>query len=179
MHPMRKRTKYWTVLETKQRTSADARRHVAAQGFPIYHPMFREASDRGVRQPRPLLPNYLFVQVDIRDAAWCALRSTRGVSRVMTISGVPALVSDEYVEHMHSCEDELGYYVIPEHEAPRFAPGQLVRGKRGLFEDQVGIYEGLGRTHRDARRIVFDILGRSAEFEVSVHDLEATSILAV
>lgn len=163
---------YWTALETKQASSRDAVIHVGAQGFTLYHPKFREQSLGGVRKVRALFQNYMFVKVDPLDESWHKLAHTRGVHRLFMMGDLPARIRDLDVYWLQAHEDALGYFTVPENEPPRFARNQIVSGTRGLFEDKAGYYQGLGRK-RDTARVLFEILGRAVEFEVSAHDLVA------
>lgn len=133
----------------------------------------------GVRQPQNLFPGYLFVQVDTRNSDWSRTRSTRGVKQLHMMGEKPAVVLDDDIEFIRSREDALGYFV-PEHEEPPvFSLNDKVRGIHGLFEDKIGIYKGLGKNKRDSRRVLFEILNRSVEFEVNAYDLTAHYDIAV
>ena len=47
----------------------------------------------------PLFPNYLFIQLN-GLSNWQALRSTRGVSKVVSFNGAPAIVEDEIIHSL-------------------------------------------------------------------------------
>lgn len=163
--------RYWTVVKTKEASSATAVRHVASQDFPICHLMFRERRVLGVRRVRPLFPHYLLVSVSLRDDTWKRLHSTRGVANIFTSGGVPSQIPDHHVDHFRRLENSLGYIELEEHEAPRFQPNQIVQSRSGLFEDKFGVYQGLAGTRSDRVRVLFEILGRPTEFEVDAHSL--------
>lgn len=126
----------------------------------------------GMRQPQSLFGDYMFVQVDRSDSAhWNSVRSTRGVRRLHMSGQFPCVIVDADIEYIRSREDEMGYFVPVHEEPPAFRLDSAVRGIHGLYEDQVGIYKGLGKSERDSRRVLFSILGRSVEFEVNAFDL--------
>jgi transcriptional antiterminator RfaH len=176
---VRRRIRYWTVLETRQLSGTEAVRHVSQQGFTYYHPLYREPISwkrrEAVRLRRSLFPGYLFVEINPRLPDWHRLHSTRGVSRVMMTGMLPARVSDEEIERLQSLEDEEGYVVIPGEEPPVFNRDDIIIGTNGLHQGQYGVYQGLGNA-RNARRVLFEILGRSVEFEVSVYSIEKTNV---
>jgi transcription antitermination factor NusG len=173
----RQRHRFWTVLKTKQSSSSDARANVANQDFEFFHPTFRMRAVRGVRRVAPLFPFYLMVRVDERRQDWRALCSTRGVSCVLLSGDGPGQVPDAVVSDFRAIVDDTddGYYHDPQHDSPRFSPGAAVEGTRGLFEGKYGTYRGLAGNRGDRVRVLFDILGREAEFEVGVDDLVAVA----
>lgn len=167
----KRQRKHWTLIETHQTSSADAVKHLAQQSRIFYRPLYRpaRADSKGVRVSQSLFQGYMFVQVTRED--WSPVRNTRGVKRLHMSGDYPCVILDADIEYIRGREDEMGYFV-PEHEEPPvFQLDETVRGIRGLFEDKVGIYKGLGNSKRDSRRVLFDILGRSVQFEVNVYDL--------
>ncbi len=168
---------YWIVLKTKQSSSSDAIANVRNQDFEYFHPTFRERAVRGVRRITALFPHYLIVRIDDRKNDWKVLCSTRGVAEVLLAGDKPSRVPDQHVEEIRALTEDTvdGYYHDPEHDAPRFAPNAAVEGIRGLFKGKYGIYRGLSGNRGDRVRVLFDILGRSAEFEVRVDDLTAVA----
>jgi transcription antitermination factor NusG len=168
---------YWTVLETKSASSAEAIRHVSQQSFTYYHPKFREpARSRdglGVRRVRSLFPNYLFVQIDPRGGEWRRLCSTRGVARVFLNGSEPARVADDAIVYLQDREDDLGY-VVPDRVVccavtPVFEIGDTVVARSTSTR---AIYAGLG-SKKNTRRIVYALFGRELILEASVYDLAA------
>ncbi len=131
----------------------------------------------GVRRIAPLFPFYLMVQVDERTHNWRALCSTRGVSYVLLDGEQPGHVSDKVIQDLRTLTDDTpdGYYLDPQHELPRFNAGSSVAGLRGLFVGKYGTYRGLAGNRGDRVRVLFNILGREAEFELNAVDLVAVA----
>lgn len=171
---MAHRYRHWTILKTKLASSLEAAKHVRAQDFEVYRPLYRPQAKGGslARDAKQLFEYYLFVQVDLRRK-WQVLHATRGVHKLFLCGNTPHEIDDSHVEWIRSCEDASGYFVVQSEEPPVFETDQLVRGVSGMLEDHVGIYKGLGRTARDTRRVLFSLLGREVEFEVKAHDLVA------
>jgi transcription antitermination factor NusG len=174
---MRTRQRYWTVLRTKQASSADARKYVVQQGFEIYHPLYRTRPEFGVRRILPLFPHYLLVRINVRRQQWQKLRHTRGVAMMFMSGDVPSQVGDEHVAHFRALENEMGYYEMPEHEAPRFTPWEPVIGLGGLFEGCEGVYQGIAGNSHERVRVLFHILGQPKVVEMKAYDL-ASAIAA-
>lgn len=169
---MAHRYRHWTILQTQQASSLKAAKHAKDQGFECYRPLYRTSPVRGVRHVKQLFERYLFVQVDLRRR-WQVLHSTRGVSRLFLTAGVPHEIDGRHIEWIQSREIDSGYFVLPSEEAPRFIVGDKVRGAGGLFADNIGIYQGLGKNAQATRRVLFSILGQSVEFEIKARDLVA------
>jgi transcriptional antiterminator RfaH len=169
------------VLRTKQAASTDAVVNVRNQNFEIFHPTFRRRPGaRGVRRVSPLFPHYLMVRIRNCADDWSVLNNTRGVARVLLSGEQPARVPDRVVSDWRKLVEETddGYYHDPEHDGPSFVRGDEVRGLRGLFKGKLGVYRGLAGNRRDRVRVLFSILGRDAEFELSVYDLAREVSLA-
>ncbi len=172
-----RRNHYWTVLKTKQTTSMEARQHVGRQGFEIYHPMYRSRPERGVRRNLPLFPYYLLVKVNTRVEQWKSLKSTRGVSHLFLSGERPARVPDEHVQQFRDIENDMGYVVLPEHDAPRFQSQEPVSVRSGWLAGCEGIYHGLAGNTHERVKVLFSILGKPQVLEVSAFDL-ASSVAA-
>jgi transcription antitermination factor NusG len=172
---MGRQQKHWTVLSTKQANSADARKHVADQGFEVLHLMFRAAPVRKVRKVLPLFPYYLLVRIDPRRDDWKVLNNTRGVRNVFLSDGIPCRVADADVQRFRDLENALGYYEHPQHSAPRFEPNATVEVREGWAKGCHGIYQGLvGPTH-DRVKVLFSLLGNTFVREMKAFDLVAVT----
>ena len=165
--------KFWTALKTKQASSADAIVNVRNQGFEYFHPLYRQSPTRNVRKIVPLFPYYLIVQVDTKLQDWRVLSNTKGVQNILMAGLTPGRIPDPIVKELRSlCDDtEDGYYHDPKTEPPKFEPGISVVGLRGLFAEKFGTYKGRASTGASRVRVLFDILGRETEFEMSAYDL--------
>jgi len=165
------------VLKTKQSSSSDAIQNVARQDFEYFHPQFRLRAVNNVRRIVPLFPYYLMVHTDERKQDWKVLSSTRGVDHILMNCGNPSRVSDHVVAELRNIVDssEDGYYHDPEHEPPRYTRGESVMGLRGLFAGKYGEYRGLAGNNATRVRVLFNILGREAEFQVRADDLRAVA----
>ncbi len=147
----------WYVAETHPHAEAKARWHLERQGFATYLPQYaklRRHARRTDEVQAPLFPRYLFVRIDVARAAWRAIRSTFGVTRLVSQGDAPAPVPEGVVEGIRERENERGLVVM----APRYRPGQPLRILSGAFADQVGLFE----CANDERRVVLllELLGR-------------------
>jgi transcription antitermination factor NusG len=162
--------KYWTVVATKSQSGREAIRNIVAQLFDYYQPEYRTPPVRGVRKTVPLFPGYLFVRVS--RANWKPLASTRDVKHVFQCGPHPARISNDEIATLRSAENALGYTEPAFASPPAFEAGESVQATRGIFRDHYGKFIGLADTRGGHRvRVLFDMLGRSAEYEISAFDL--------
>jgi transcription elongation factor/antiterminator RfaH len=137
----------WFVAHTLSKSERKAEWHLGAQGFRTYLPQFRKTI-RHARQLRtvqaPLFPRYLFVILDLERDRWLSVRSTIGVSRLVTHhDGRPVPVPVGVVESlMEQCDGNVTRLDTC------LVKGQHVRILSGPFADFVGALERLDEAGR-------------------------------
>ena len=85
-----------------------------------------------------LFPRYLFIRLGQGPTAqgWAPIRSTKGVSRLVTFGAIPAKVDDALITLLRSQE------ALVQAEPDRlFRPGERVRITTAPFVDIEGIYQ--------------------------------------
>ncbi len=92
----------WHLVHTKVRQERCAKENLERQGLTCFMPEVRtERLRRGALTvlDEPLFPRYLFIRVDsgLESRGWGVVRSTLGVSRLVTFGNQPAKVSDALV----------------------------------------------------------------------------------
>lgn len=131
----------WYLIHTKPRQEERAQLNLRQQGYTCYLPLLateklRQGALTVVQEP--LFSRYLFIELDTCQAgkSWGPIRSTLGVSRLVTFGAEPARVSAELIEALRSNSD-------PADRAPRrlFARGDLVQIKDGPFAGLEGVYQ--------------------------------------
>lgn len=132
---------HWYLVHTKPRQEKCALENLERQGFQCYLPTLEaEKIRRGVVlvTDEPLFPRYLFIRLGLGGAAqsWAPIRSTKGVSRLVSFGVEPAKVSDGLVEALRSREASV--QVGPER---LFRAGERVRLTETPFADIEGIYQ--------------------------------------
>ncbi len=131
---------HWYLIHTKIRQEQRALENLERQGFECYLPLIpTEKLRRGALAvlPEPLFPRYLFIRLGLGLAAqsWAPIRSTTGVSRLVTFGTVPAKIDDGLVALIRAQtvgEDAL-------HR--RFKIGQPVIITQGPFAGVEAVYE--------------------------------------
>jgi transcription antitermination factor NusG len=168
---------FWIVVATKSLAGRVAVSCITEQGYPNYQPEYRAPPVRGVRKTMPLFPGYMFVTVTLDN--WRPVAYTRDVRRVIMMGERPAPLHRSEIERLRSLENEHGY-IEPEFASPpQFKTGESVEATRGIFQDKFGQYVGLADQRGGHRvKVLFEIMGRQAEYEISAFDLAGTSLAA-
>jgi transcriptional antiterminator RfaH len=149
----------WYVVLTQVNGEAKAAQNLRQQGYDIYLPRYlkRRRHARKVDfTAKPLFPRYMFVAIDIATQRWRSIQSTFGVSRLVCIGDVPAVVPDGVVSALKEREDTQGFVSMD--VRPAFALGDKVRVLAGAFMDNAGLFNGMA--DHDRVSILLDMLGR-------------------
>jgi transcriptional antiterminator RfaH len=130
----------WYLIHTKIRQELVALENLERQGFTCFLPLIRaEKLRRGALQvvQEPLFPRYLFIRLGtgLESQSWDPIRSTLGVSRLVTFGQTPAKVEDKLIAQLQvktdSAEKLLRY----------FEPGEQVVVTDGPFVGREAIYQ--------------------------------------
>lgn len=132
---------HWYLVHTKPKQEKCALENLLRQGYQCYLPTLpSEKLRQGVvtLTDQPLFPRYLFIRLDQADSAlsWAPIRSTKGVSRLVSFGVEPAKVADSLVEALRT--QEASAQAEPER---LFTPGERVRLTEAPFAGIEGIYQ--------------------------------------
>ena len=132
---------HWYLVHTKPRKEACALENLERQGFSCYLPLLRTEKLRRAKLDtcdEPLFPRYLFIELDtdLQSRSWGPIRSTVGVSRLVTFGAEPAKVPGALVEQLRLHESQLRGQVVP-----LFQTGERVRVTQGPFAGLEGVFQ--------------------------------------
>lgn len=132
----------WYVAYTPPHKEAMAVTHLGEQGFRTFLP--RQLKNvRHARKVRtilaPVFPRYLFVILNFDRDRWLSVNGTRGITRLIMVSGRPVPVPSGIVETLIAASDPAGKVKF----APGIAEGEAVRLVAGPFADCLGVIERL------------------------------------
>lgn len=148
----------WYAVQTHQHSESLAERHLLSQNFRTYLPK-RKRTVRHARSVRTVcgayFDGYLFVSLDIQKQRWTAINSTVGVRRILMSGDAPIPVPSGVIESFLLSTDDEGML----HSEDLLRSGQRVRVAHGLFLDQLGTLDYVGRA--GAVRVLLDIMNRS------------------
>ncbi len=139
---------HWYLVHTKPRQEACALQNLNQQGYDCYLPLLSSEKllkGQVSKTTEPLFPRYLFIRLDTSNSAksWSPIRSTRGVSKLVSFGNQPARVADELVELIRARESSGDI-----EEKRLFKPGETIRVVDGPFAGVEGIFQALDGTQR-------------------------------
>lgn len=156
---------YWYLLFTKPRQEKCALENLERQGFQCYLPTLpSEKLRQGLLtvSDEPLFPRYLFIRLGQGDSAksWAPIRSTKGVSRLVSFGIESARVDDGLIELLRT--QEASVQAEPER---LIKPGERVRLTDAPFAGIEGIYQMADGEHRVI--VLIEILSKHVAVRVA------------
>ncbi len=137
----------------------------AASAFECYLPLLpAEAQPSGVAiaQDEPLFPRYLFIRLDQGPQAksWAPIRSTIGVSRLVSFGSEPAPVAEGLVEAIRL--REAHHRASP---PPLFRAGENVTLTRGPFAGLDAVFQTVDSERR--AMVLIEMMSRPVVLRVA------------
>lgn len=161
----------WFLIHTKPRQEGIALENLERQGYPCYLPMLpAEKLRQGklVTLQEPLFPRYLFIQLGQGATAqsWSPIRSTRGVSRLVSFGNEPARVPADLVQMLQTHESDRSQDV-----QTLFKSGDKVLIQEGPFAGLEAIYQmkdGEGRV-----MVLIELMSKPAQLKLHARQIKA------
>lgn len=154
----------WYLVQTKPKQEFRALENLKNQGFRCVLPTMeveRIVSGRRKAVIEPLFSRYLFVYLMQDKGGWSPIRSTRGVSAIVSFGGRFATLPDACVAALESAPR------LP--AAPLFRHGERVSIAAGPFAGMEGIYEV---PDGDVRALVLiDLMNQPQKLNLAVQAL--------
>ena|SRR3990167_2575272 len=123
----------WYLVQCKPRDSFRAALNLENQGFHCFHPTYpvkRKLAGTVRVVIAPLFPHYLFILLNATDN-WSAIRSTRGVSRMVYFNSIPASLDNTIIQGLQQHCARLNGQTAE----PMFKPGERVVITEGCFKE--------------------------------------------
>lgn len=164
---------YWYLLFTKPRQEKTALENLERQGYQCYLPILQsEKLRQGLLtvSEEPLFPRYLFIRLGQGGAAksWGPIRSTRGVSRLVSFGLEAAQVDDRLIDLLREQE------ALMQQEPVRlFNPGERVRLTEAPFAGVEGVYQMADGERRVM--VLIEILSKPVAVRVAPANLRKVS----
>src|SRR3954453_23919965 len=134
----------WYAVQSQVHAEPKAAVQLQRQGFGVYLPRYlksRRHARRVDTVAAPLFPRYLFVSVDTVTQRWHSIKSTIGVTRLVSNGDVPAVVSPSIIIGLKHREGAPGFVQVERRQ--RFPPGEKVRVLDGAFSECLGLFEAI------------------------------------
>jgi len=153
----------WYLIHTKIRQERVALDNLERQGFTCFLPLIRtEKLRRGALHvvQEPLFPRYLFIRLGtgLESPSWAPIRSTLGVSRLVSFGQTAAQIDDELIAQLQAQTNSN------EVQRRHFESGEPVVVTEGPFVGIEAIYQmadGEGRV-----MVLLNILSKHVKMSV-------------
>jgi transcriptional antiterminator RfaH len=154
----------WYVVHTKPRQEGRALENLQNQGFTCFLPTMQVQKLRNQRVQvvtEPMFSRYLFIQLDDQTQNWGPIRSTLGVSKLVSFGPQPAKVPPEFVAFLKEAP--------PETLERMFAPGDTVQVAAGPLQGLEGKY--LAHDGETRAFLLIELLGQPQKIAMAVEAL--------
>lgn len=163
---------HWYLVHTKPRQEKCALQNLGQQGYECYLPVLSIEKLRGsvlAVADEALFPRYLFVRLGQGESAksWSPIRSTKGVSRLVSFGSIPAKVDDRIVDFLKAQE------ALHRSPVPMFDQGERVRVAEGAFAGIEGVFQMLDGDRR--AMVLIELLSKPVSVGVSLANLRRVS----
>jgi transcriptional antiterminator RfaH len=157
-------SKAWYVVHTKPRQEARALENLQNQGFNCFLPTMQVQKLRNQKVQtltEPMFSRYLFIRLDDQTQNWGPIRSTLGVSKLVSFGPQPAKVPPEFIEFLKDAPTETLERM--------FAPGDSVQVASGPLQGLEGKY--LAHDGETRAFVLVDLLGQPQKLRMAVESL--------
>lgn len=154
--------KAWYAVYTKPQRETVAEVNLERQGFETYLPWIthpRRRRGKWLDVTEPLFPRYLFARLDPAGQDIGPIRSTFGVTRLVTFGDRLRAVPETLIESLRTAADARFGRHRPTNQL--FEPGDRVVVMSGPLEGLSGLFQTTSGKDRVA--ILLDILGRTSQ----------------
>jgi transcriptional antiterminator RfaH len=158
----------WYAVHSKPKQEHRALENLQNQGFEAWLPMLAlEKLRRGrlAQVVEPMFSRYLFIRLDTEHSNWSPLRSTIGVSRLVSFGNRPAPIADALIQALRQ---------LPERPPERlFQVGQDVTFIDGPLKGLQGVYQAESGEAR--AMILVELMSKQHLITANVRDLHPLS----
>jgi transcriptional antiterminator RfaH len=154
----------WYVVHTKPRQEARALENLQKQGFNCFLPTMQVQKLRNQKVQtitEPMFSRYLFIQLDDQTQNWGPIRSTLGVSRLVSFGPQSAKVPAEFITFLQEAPVETIERM--------FNPGDQVQVASGPFKGLEGQY--VAHDGETRAFVLVDLLGQPQKLRMAVESL--------
>jgi transcriptional antiterminator RfaH len=130
-------TNVWYAIYTKPRQEQRAHDNLVNQGYECFLPTVtvdKVKDQRLIQVLIPLFPRYLFIALNQETSNWMPIRSTKGVSNMVSFANKPARAPADLITALKA---------IPPLVQHRFEPQQLLTIAAGAFAGFQAVFEKL------------------------------------
>ncbi|WP_373491209.1 transcription termination/antitermination protein NusG [Parasphingorhabdus sp.] len=161
----------WFLAQLKPNCADIADKNLKRQGFETFLPLeeqTRQQNGKFITTRRPLFPGYIFVAFDVTHGLWRMVRSTYGITRLVSFGQEPAAVPPDLVTQLMAGCDASGK-LMP---SPILQPGDHVTLTKGPFANFVAEVVKIAPDRRVW--VLMDIMGAQTSVVVGADQLRTS-----
>ena len=150
-----------------------AAENLRRQAFEVYLPNIKQAHRyRGQWREKiePLFPRYLFIRLNLGEENIAPIRSTHGVSKLVSFSGQPVKVPDPLIDALIELADSDSGLLHPKEDL--FEAGTTVTILDGPLQGLEAIFMAHDGEHRSI--VLMDMLGKTQQLRIDRNHLKPT-----
>jgi len=159
----------WYVCQTKPRQESLAVRKLEEQGYEVFLPkltLWQKKKDHWCRTEKVMFPRYAFVSCASRKQSIAPIRSTPGVTGLVSFGNTPATLDQHVLDAIRAIADEQSR-PPPEQSLP-FKIGETVSVADGPLKGLSGIVSNVAR---ERVVVLLTLLGREKPIAVPADHL--------
>ena len=157
--------KQWFVVQSKPKQETLAEVNLGRQGYETYCPRIIQKHryrGRWKKIIKPLVPRYLFVQLEQGRDDFSPIRSTLGVTGLVRFGGVPRGLTPGLIEEIKTREDDKqGIHV----GRPQWQAGEEIEIVDGALSGLKGLF--LAESGEERVVVLLNMLGRENKVVVT------------
>ena len=118
----------WYAVHSRPKQEIRALENLQSQGFETWLPMITiEKLRRGrlAEVTEPMFSRYLFIRLDTEHTNWAPIRSTLGVSRLVSFGNRPAAIADKLIQALRQMPDRAPERLLQAGQSVRMIDGPL------------------------------------------------------
>ena len=166
----------WFLIYTKPRQEERAKENLENQGFETFLPMIAYEK---IKQPKlyslkPMFPRYLFTKFNVEKNNWVNIKSTRGVSHVITFGDKLTEVPNSVMDYLKSKVDDNDALKL-QTTRKTFQKGDKLVIHKGVFQGKEAKF--LSTTGKERVRILLKLMNELIITEVPGHDVGRKAII--
>ena len=159
------------MVYTRPRAENTGAMNLRKQGYKVFFPQII-IEKPGVRQEmlkiEPMFPRYLFVKLHKEKDNWAPIKSTIGVSYLVTFGQEPAVVPTSLVNYMMRSADNNGV-LRQKAEVKKHTKGEEVTIQNGVFRGKDAKF--FSYNSRERVTILLEFLGQELITEIPLNSL--------
>lgn len=170
---MRKKSKNenkWFLVYTKPNQEVLAKENLENQGYDSFLPIINyiEEGDLVCVSREVLFPRYLFIRINRDMQNWTSVRSTRGVSHLVSFGDRLAEVPIDLIEKLLKMTDDNGNFphILTKRSLKK---GEDVLIDHGLFKNKKGTF--IDYIRKDRARILIDVMSNKIPVEILISSI--------